>query len=228
MHLLLITQFLAFLTLVMANFFAPPSSSTPPLGPQLEPWHPESKFETFGSGQDVSDLIPAGEVFDAKKVSIAFLAKRYSLDPDTLFYRNGYEDDITKHAFVGEIHDGIPFSNEVSGHVVFNRHDKVVSVSSSLVTITTASISSSTPTISLQEAIKSAEETLHGTFVPSSSTASVADTDKEYLEYLANENGSATLVFALSVSNDSEGTSFLAYVDAHKGAVVAAVNYVAQ
>jgi hypothetical protein len=49
-------------------------------------------------------LIPAGEAFDKKKASVAFLSQHYSLNPDTLYYRNGYDDDITKHAFVGEIY----------------------------------------------------------------------------------------------------------------------------
>lgn len=93
----------------------------------------------------------------------------------------------------------------------------------------TVSISCSTPTISLQEAIKSAEETLHGTYVSPSSTVSTADTgDNKFLQYLANPDGSATLVYAISVDNDNEGTSFLAYVDAHKGSVTAVLNYVAQ
>jgi extracellular elastinolytic metalloproteinase len=95
----------------------------------------------------------------------------------------------------------------------------------------TASISSSSPTISLQEAIKSAEETLHGTYTPPPSSASASvntEGDKKFLEYLAKDDGSATLVYAIPVSNDSTGTSFLAYVDAQKGTVAAAVSYVAQ
>ncbi|KAJ3576539.1 hypothetical protein NP233_g347 [Leucocoprinus birnbaumii] len=231
LRLLITTIFTFLFTFTMASFFSPSSSSASPLGPEMEPWHPESKFEPFGSGLDVSNLTPVGEAFDIKKVAVAFLSQRYSIDPTSLFYRNGYEDDVTKHAFVGEIHDGIPFSNEIQGHVVFNKQNKVVTVSSSLVTIATASISSSTPTLSLEEAIKSAEERLHGSFVPPSSTATIAETvqdDRQFLEYLASADGSATLVYAISVANDSEGTSFLAYVDAHKGSVAAAISYVAQ
>ncbi|KXN84139.1 hypothetical protein AN958_00409 [Leucoagaricus sp. SymC.cos] len=228
MRLLSITLVLAFLSSTMANFFAPSSSFPAALGPQMQPWHPESKFETFGSGQDVSDLTPAGEEFDIKKVAVGFLAQRYSLDSASLFYRNGYEDDVTKHAFIGEIYDGIPFSDEISGHVVFNKKNQVVTVSSSLVKIVTASISSPTPTVSLQDAIKSAEETLHGTYSPPSISTSNSNTSKELLEFLANVDGSATLVYAIPVSNNSEGASFLVYVDAHQGVVVAAINYVSQ
>jgi len=222
---------LSFLSLTMANFFAP-STSTASVGPQQQPWHPESKFETFGSGLDVSNLTPAGEQFDLQKASIAFLAQHFSVNPDCLLYRNGYEDDITKHAFVVQTYDGIPFAN-VEAHVTFARNNKVVSVSASFVTITTSSIASPTPTIPFQAAIKSAEDTLHGTYNPppsapttTSSTASTDD-DKKFLEYLANANGSATLVYSVPVRNDTEGTYFQAYVDAHEGKVVAAIDYVA-
>jgi len=60
--------------------------------------------KTFGSGLDVSELTPAAEGFDAKEVAIRFIAKRYSVDADSLFYLNEYEDDITKHVFIGEVY----------------------------------------------------------------------------------------------------------------------------
>jgi len=231
MHLFLISYLLSFLSLTMANFFAPPTS-TASLGPQQAPWHPESKFETFGSGLDVPNLTPAGDQFDLQKASIAFLAQHFSINPGSVLYQNGYEDEITKHAFLVQTSDGIPFAN-VEAHVTFNRHNKVVSVSASFVTITTTSIASSTPTIPFQAAVKSAEDTLHGTYNPppsapttTSSTTSTND-DKKFLEYLANADGSATLVYSIPVRNDSEGTYFQAYVDAHEGKVVAATDYVA-
>lgn len=61
-----------------------------------------SIYKTFGSGLDVSELTPAAEKFNVKEVAIRFIAKRYSIDADSLFYLNGYEDDVTKHAFIGE------------------------------------------------------------------------------------------------------------------------------
>lgn len=95
-----------------------------------------------------------------------------------------------------------------------------------------SSIASPTPTIPFQTAVKSAEDTLHGTYNPppsaptTSSTASTDD-DKKLLEYLANADGSATLVYSVPVRNDTQGTYFQAYVDAHEGKVVAATDYVA-
>jgi len=133
----LIFYLFSFLSLTMAGFFAP-STTTASVGPQQQPWHPESKFETFGAGLDVSNLTPAGEQFDLQKVSIAFLTQRFSVDPHCLFYRNGYEDDITKHAFVVQTYDDIPFAN-VEAHVTFSKSNKVVSVSASFVTISTSS-----------------------------------------------------------------------------------------
>ena len=70
---------------------------------------------------------------------------------------------------------------------------------------------------------------MHGTYVPPP-TVSAADAGdgNKFLQYLANADGSATLVYAISIDNDTEGTYFLAYVDAHKGNVAAALNYVAR
>lgn len=87
-------------------------------------------------------------------------------------------------------------------------------------------------TITLEKAIKVAEEALHGTYVPptpSSSTspsASVTPDDKSSLLYLANADGSATLVYSVPVKNDSTGTYFQGYVDAHEPKIVAATDYV--
>lgn len=91
------------------------------------------------------------------------------------------------------------------------------------------SIASPTPTIPFQTAVKSAEDTLNGTYNPPPSAPSTAgaDDDKKYLEYLANSDGSATLVYSVAVRNDAQGTYFQAYVDAHEGKVVAATDYVA-
>ncbi|KAF9454474.1 hypothetical protein P691DRAFT_770654 [Macrolepiota fuliginosa MF-IS2] len=211
----------------MASFFAPPTSSTSALGPQLEPWHPDSKFETFGSGLDVSDLTPAGEQFDVQKVSIAFLAQHFSINPGSIVYRNGYEDDVTKHAFLGQIYDNIALAN-ADAHVTFNKANKVASVSAAFVTITSTSVHPSSATIPYSAAIKTAEDTLHGTYVPPSTPdTSGAQDDKQFLEYLANQDSSLTLVYGVPVKNDSEGTYFQAYVDAQGGGVVAATNYVA-
>lgn len=78
--------------------------------------------------------------------------------------------------------------------------------------------------------MKSAEGTLHGTYVPSSSpsTSSAISYDKASLEYLANKDGSATLVYSIAVRNNSEGTYFQGYVDAHEGRVVAVIDYAAR
>jgi hypothetical protein len=61
-------------------------------------------LQTFGSGLDVSKYTPEGQTFDITKVSIAFLAEYYKINPDSLIYREGYEDqDVgVKHAWVDQ------------------------------------------------------------------------------------------------------------------------------
>jgi len=48
------------------------------------------------------------------------------------------------------------------------------------------------------------------------------------LQYLANADGSSSLVHVIQVKNDEAGKYFQAYVDAHTGQLVSTVNFVAE
>ena len=74
----------------------------------------------------------------------------------------------------------------------------------------TAHIASSTPTISLNDAIRIAEDTLDGKVLKASTVAN-------YLGYLAKEDGSAVLAYVFIVVDATISRWLQAFVDAHSG-----------
>jgi len=82
----------------------------------------------------------------------------------------------------------------------------------------TESIASSTPTVSLDAAIKTAEDTLNGQFNNHPAT----------LGYFAKADGSAVLTHILQIENETTGAWVEAFVDAHSGEVVSITDFVAQ
>jgi extracellular elastinolytic metalloproteinase len=48
------------------------------------------------------------------------------------------------------------------------------------------------------------------------------------LRYLANPDGSASLVYVIQVKNDETGKHYQAHVDAHSGKLLSTVNFVAE
>ncbi len=81
--------------------------------------------------------------------------------------------------------------------------------------LTTAHIASSKPSISLDDAVKTAEDTFEGTVVKRK------DSDlAKYLGYLAKEDGSAVLMYVLVIINAVISRWLRAFVDAHSGHIV--------
>ena len=77
----------------------------------------------------------------------------------------------------------------------------------------TDKIAPSEPKVSLEDAIKTAEDLLDGKFNGSPATR---------LGYLAKEDGSAILTHIFQVRNEANNTGFEASVDAHSGELVLA------
>lgn len=131
--------------------------------------------------------------------------------------------------------DGIPFANAVA-NVAFNMDGKVASFGSSFVTPSmytqrfvyiadphrsvffTGTMPSSVPSVTLDDAISTAEETLSGTY----------NSYPARLEYLALEDGSVALTHAFHIQNDTTGDAFDAFVDAHENRVLSVTDFVAR
>ena len=81
-----------------------------------------------------------------------------------------------------------------------------------------AFVPSATPSISLDDAIASAESFLSGKFNDHPAT----------LEFVAKEDGSLALAHVVQIQNDETGAWFEAFVDAHSGDVIHLTDFVAK
>ncbi|KAJ7097447.1 Fungalysin metallopeptidase-domain-containing protein [Mycena epipterygia] len=180
---------------------------------KIEVYHPESTYETFGTGID-HPLRKRGA--SLKESSEAFIASHLGVDASSAVYHSGFAGDVSAHAYAKQVANGIPFANAVA-NVAFNSDDMVVAIGSSFVKPT--KIASSTPSVSFDDAKTTAEAALDGTYL-----SEIPST----IEYFAKDDGSAVLVHALQVRNEEAGTWYNAFVDAHTNTLVSVTDYVAK
>lgn len=81
----------------------------------------------------------------------------------------------------------------------------------------TENIAPASATVSLEDAISNAERLLHGSYNHHPAT----------LEYFAKEDGSVALAHVIQIANDNAGTWFEAFIDAHSGELLSAIDFVA-
>ncbi|KAI9442787.1 hypothetical protein BJY52DRAFT_1420949, partial [Lactarius psammicola] len=194
---------------------------------KLETFHPESIFEVYfyffaypdGSGFGVEGLDHplarrAGN-FDIKTASVSFLASKLGIQQNDIQFRTSAKAEVSQHAFLKQQINGVPVANAVA-NVAFNDNGKVLSFSSSFVK--SSGSANETPTISLSDAIATAEKVLDGTHNGHPAT----------LEFLIRPDGSAALTHVIQVQNESAGIWVEAFVDAHSNKVVSVTDFVAK
>ncbi|KZV72685.1 hypothetical protein PENSPDRAFT_628543, partial [Peniophora sp. CONT] len=179
---------------------------------QLETFAPASTFETFGT-DGLDHALAKRDDFDLEAAAKAFVSSKLDVSADDVHYNTGYAGDVTQHAFIKQQADGVPFANAVA-NVAFNKDGKVASFGSSFVD--TSALASSTPSISVEDAIKTAESALG---------ASVTD-HPATLEYLARADGSVALTHVVQVRDEDKGIWVEAFVDAHTNELISIVNFV--
>lgn len=119
-------------------------------------------------------------------------------------------------------------------NVAFNNDNKVVSFGSSFVKLSksslyfvgrknphyepTAKIASSTPSLSVTDAIAKAEELIDGQHNDHPPT----------LEFLALQDGSVALTHVIQIQNDETGAWVEAFIDAHTGELHSVTDFVAK
>lgn len=84
--------------------------------------------------------------------------------------------------------------------------------------ISLESIASSTPTITVEAAISTAEKALDGKF----------NDHPASIEYLAKEDGTVALTHVVQIRNETAGTWYQAFVDAHSGELLSITDFVTQ
>ncbi|KAG5653861.1 hypothetical protein H0H81_009940 [Sphagnurus paluster] len=182
-------------------------------GLKLETFHPASSYQTFGAGLD-HPLSKRADT-DLEGASVSFVESQLKVNSSAIKYRTGYSADAAKHAYVSQVHNGVPFANAVA-NIAYNHANKVVAFGSSFVK--PKNIAPSTPTISVDTAIAKAEQALDGKFNNHPAT----------LEYLAKDDGTAALTHVVQIRNETAGTWYQAFVDAHSGEVVSVIDFVTQ
>ncbi|KAI0266683.1 Fungalysin metallopeptidase-domain-containing protein [Gloeopeniophorella convolvens] len=182
---------------------------------QLEALHPESIFETFGVEGVDHPLSRRDGPFDIKDASVSFLTSKLGVSKDSVNFRISAEAQASRHAFLRQQIRGVPFAN-AAANVAFNEAGKVVSFSSSFTNPTKAA--SSDPTVSLDDAITTAERALGGSFNGHPAT----------LEFLAQPDGSAALTHVVQIQNETTGAWFEAFVDAHTNELLSVTDFVAR
>ncbi|KAI0058528.1 hypothetical protein BV25DRAFT_1829964 [Artomyces pyxidatus] len=175
-------------------------------------YHPESTYETFGV-EGLDHPLAKRDGFDLDDAALSFVQSRLNVGEDAVAIRSSYAGDVTKHAFIKQQANGIPFANAVA-NVAFNNDGKVVSFGSSFVK--PSSVASQIPTVSLADAIATAEETLDGKY----------NEWPAALEYLVLEDGSAALAHVVQIQNEATGTWVQAFVDAHANKVLSITDFV--
>ncbi|TCD67860.1 hypothetical protein EIP91_011857 [Steccherinum ochraceum] len=173
---------------------------------------PKSSFETFGQGVDVKFSKRADQ--DLEGAAVAFVQSKLGVSANTVAFKSGFSNDVAQHAFVRQQINGVPVANAVA-NVAFNKDNKVVSFGSSFV-VKPKSVASSTPSITLDQAITTAENALSGKFNEHPPT----------IEFVAKQDGSMVLTHVVQIQNDETGAWLEAFVDAHSGDLVTVTDFV--
>jgi extracellular elastinolytic metalloproteinase len=154
-----------------------------------------------------------------------------------------FEGEVASHAFIKQRVNNITVANAVA-NVAFDKNNRVIAFGTSFVSTggflflssgctpntvflmlivpnPLARTSPALPTVPVNDAIATAEEYLDGTY---DSTKYPAPS----LQYLAQEDGTLALIHSFHVTNDTAGTYYEAFVDAHSGTLLSATDFVAQ
>ncbi|KAH9053792.1 Fungalysin metallopeptidase-domain-containing protein [Lactarius vividus] len=185
---------------------------------KLETYHPESIFKRFGV--DGTDPFPTSRRYprnspDTNAAAVSFLASKLGISEDSVQFRASAQGQAAHHVFLVQKINGIPVANAVA-NVAFNNNGKVSSFSSSFVDHTGAA--DTDPSVSLADAITTAEKTLDGTYNGHPPT----------LEFFVQPNGFAALAHVIQIQNEATGTWYEAFVDAHENTLLSVTDFVAK
>ncbi|KAI9439559.1 Fungalysin metallopeptidase-domain-containing protein [Lactarius indigo] len=185
---------------------------------ELEVFHPKSTFERFGV--DGVDLLPTYQQYprgtlEPGSAAVSFLAARLGISEDSVHLKTRAQGQVAHHVFLAQKIDGITVANAVA-NVGFNKHGKVSSFSSSFVEHSGSA--DTKPSVSLDDAIATAEKTLYGTH----------NGHPPRLEFVVKPCGFAALTHVIQIHNKTAGTWYEAFVDAHNNTVVSVTDFVAQ
>ncbi|KAJ7892476.1 hypothetical protein B0H14DRAFT_2335294 [Mycena olivaceomarginata] len=178
-------------------------------GLQLNTFHPESTYQTFGEGIE-HPLRKRAEASIADR-ALAFIQAHLDVRADAVSFKCSCAGEVSDHVFVRQAIDGIPVANALT-NVAFNKDDKVVVFGSSfeLRSHVPRERRLLDPHLSLEDAIASAEQTIDGT----------SNEHPPTLEFLALGVGSVRLTHVMQIQNAETNAWLEAFVDAQTGDVL--------
>ncbi|KAH9173732.1 Fungalysin metallopeptidase-domain-containing protein [Lactarius sanguifluus] len=189
---------------------------------KLEVFHPTSTFEGFGV-DGVDPLLTyhqyprdiQGGTLDLGGAAMSFLASTLGVSEDSVHLNTRAQGQVSHHVFLAQKINGVPVANAVA-NVAFNKYGKVSSFSSSFVEH--SSSADINPSVSLDDAIATAENTLYGTYYGHPPS----------LEFVVKPCGFAALTHVIQIHNKTAGTWYEAFLDAHDNKVISVTDFVAK
>ncbi|KAF8868857.1 hypothetical protein BD779DRAFT_1458990 [Infundibulicybe gibba] len=131
-----------------------------------------------------------------------------------IHFQSGFKEGPGTFLYVRQSHIYVPFANAAANVALHNN--KIVAFGSSFVWL--SALPPSTPSLDVQSVILSAERALNGTF-----------NGHATLEYLVTRpSGPIHLTHVVQIQNVDEGAWFEAYMDAHSGDLIHAIDFVAR
>ncbi|KAF8886755.1 Fungalysin metallopeptidase-domain-containing protein, partial [Infundibulicybe gibba] len=152
------------------------------------------------------------------EMAVAITQSQTGINSTNIRFRSGFSEGPDTFAYVRQSHEGVPFANAVANVALHNN--RIVSFGSSFVETSSilTNIVASIPSLDVQSVILNAENALNGIFNGHAPT----------LEYLVQSDGSIALTHVVQIQNDSTGTWFEAFIDAHSGEVLSVTDFVAE
>ncbi|KAH8978800.1 Fungalysin metallopeptidase-domain-containing protein [Lactarius hatsudake] len=188
---------------------------------KLEAFHPESIFEAsfylFRFGVDGVDPFPSYRRYprDTPNLSnsaLSFLASKLGISEGNILLRAIARGQVAQYIFLAQQINGVPIANAVA-NIAFNSKGMVSSFSSSFVKLSgSADIN---PSVSVDDATATAEKALKGTYNGHNTT----------LEFVVQPNGYAALSRVIQIQNDTAGTWYEAFIDAHNNTLLSVTDF---
>ncbi|KAG8762451.1 hypothetical protein FRC15_008501, partial [Serendipita sp. 397] len=183
-----------------------------------ETYHPTSSYRTFGNGV-ISPLKKRGKAATPAEYAASFIEQELRLDSDGYRVRSSANTDAGSRLWIQRVVNGIPVSNEV-GNVALNNEENIVAFGANFHGDSgargTTHIASSTPSITVEEAVEYAEVTLQGSHNDHPPT----------LAYYAEPSGDLALTWVVQVITPNEEHFYEAFVNAETGDVIAFNDFV--
>ncbi|PVG04499.1 putative extracellular elastinolytic metallo proteinase precursor [Serendipita vermifera] len=185
---------------------------------QLELYHPENVYKTFGRGVE-TPLKKRGQTGSIEDSASSFIMEELNVNSDGFRIRSSASTDTGGHVWAQQVVNGIPVANAVA-NVGFNSAENVVAFGANFQggnSLVGGQVASPTPAITKEAAITAAENKLGG-----------AHNDKvPSLEYYVKPDGNLALTYVVEVLTPDGNHWFEAFVDASNGNVLASNDFVA-